>query len=416
MKPASRGRRIAVWTLIVLGGLVVLIGSLTLWARRQLLDTETWVKSSSAMLEDDEIRQAVSTYAVDSLFANVDVGEQLQAQLPDQASALAGPGSAALYEVALRTTEAVLSSPQAATLWEELNRRAHARLLDILEGNEGGRITTAGGEVVLDLSPLVTRVGERLGVEAQLPPDAGQVTIMRSDQLEAAQRSVKILKALSAFIGLVAVGLFGLAVYLAKGFRRRAIAGSALAVIVAALLVLVARRIVGNAVIDALVSAEPIKPSAAAAWFIETQVLRELAIGLLVLGLIFLLGALVAGPSAAAVAIRRSLVGFFRHPGWVYAVYVVVVFILLAIAPVAQPSRALGLLLLAVLGGFGLEAIRKQTLEEFGDAPGMQLKAPWRSRGEDARLGQLERLQALHERGALTDGEYQQQKAAILAG
>ena len=393
-----------------------MLGSLTVWAKRQLLDTDTWVKSSSTMLEDPEIRDAISTYAVDALFSNVDVAAQLQQQLPDQASALAGPASAGLYEVALRTTEAILASPQAATLWEELNRRAHARLLDILEGNEGGRVTTANGEVVLDLSPLVTRVGERLGVDAQLPPDAGMITIMRSDQLEAAQKGVKVLKATSALIGLVAVGLFGLAIWLARGFRRRAIAGSALAVIVAALLLLVARRIVGNAVIDSLVSSEPIKPSAAAAWFIETAVLREMAIGLLVLGVIFFLGALVAGPSSAAVWIRRTLVGFFRHPGWVYAVYALVVFLLLTIAPVAQPSRAFGLLLLAVLGGFGLEAIRKQSLEEFGDAPGVQLKLPGRSRSEDARLDQLERLRGLHERGALTDDEYKQQKAAILEG
>jgi hypothetical protein len=46
----------------------------------------------------------------------------------------------------------------------------------------------------------------------------------------------------------------------------------------------------------------------------------------------------------------------------------------------------------------------------------MQLKLPGRSRSEDARLEQLERLSALHDRGALTDGEYEQQKAAILEG
>jgi hypothetical protein len=415
VKP-SRRRRIAVWTLVVLGGVIVLVGSLTVWARRQLLDTDTWVKSSSAMLQDEEIRTAISTYAVDSLFSNVDVAAQLQANLPDQASALAGPGSAALYEVALRTTEAVLASPQAATLWEELNRRAHGRLVDILEGNEGGRVTTAGGEVVLDLSPLVTRVGERLGVEAQLPPDAGKVTIMRSDQLQTAQDAVKILKAVSALIGLVAVGLFGLAVWLAAGFRRRAIAGSALAVIAAALVVLVARRIVGNAVIDSLVSSEPLKRPSAAAWFIETSVIRELGIGLLVLGLIFFFGALAAGPAAWAVKLRRWLVVPFRHPAWVYSVYALVAVVLLLAAPVAQPSRALGLILIAVLGGFGLAAIRKQTLDEFGDAPGPQLKAPWGSRGKGAQLDQLERLQTLHERGALTDIEYEQQKGAILAG
>jgi putative oligomerization/nucleic acid binding protein len=97
-------------------------------------------------------------------------------------------------------------------------------------------------------------------------------------------------------------------------------------------------------------------------------------------------------------------------------VYALVAVILLLAAPVAQPSRALGLILIAVLGGFGLAAIRKQTLDEFGDAPGPQLKAPWGSRGKGAQLDQLERLQTLHERGALTDIEYEQQKGAILAG
>jgi hypothetical protein len=414
VKPASRGRRIAVWALIVVGGLVVLVGSLTLWAKRQLLDTDTWVASSSKMLEDDEIRQAVSNYAVEQLFSNVDVQATLESRLGERGQALAPAATAALYEAALRTTNALLATPQAQQLWEELNRRAHTRLVDILEGNEGGRITTANGEVVLDLSPLIDRISSRLGAEAQLPPDAGQITIMNSDQLKTAQDSVKLLKALSALVGLLAIAIFGLAVYLAKGWRRRAIAGSALAVLVAAVLVLVARRIVGNAVIDALVSTESIQRPAVRAWFIETEVLREIGIGLLVLGLIFLLGALAAGPARAAVAIRRALVGAFRHPGAVFAVYAAVVVLLLLIAPVANPSRAFGLLLLAVLGGVGLEAIRRQTLEEFAGAPGTQLKAPWGSRGKNAQLDQLERLQGLHERGALSESEYEQQKGAIL--
>jgi hypothetical protein len=416
VKPASRGRRIAVWTLVVLGGLVVLVGSLTVWAKRQLLDTDTWVASSSKMLEDPEIREAVSNYAVEQLFSNVDVQAALESRLGERGQALAPAATAALYEAALRTTNALLATPQAQQLWEELNRRAHTRLVDILEGNEGGRITTANGEVVLDLSPLIDRIASRLGAEAQLPPDAGKIQIMNSDQLKTAQDSVKLLKALSAFVGLIAIAVFGLAVYLAKGWRRRAIAGSALAVLVAAVLVLVARRIVGNAVIDALVSTDSIKRPAVRAWFIETEILREIGIGLLVLGLIFLLGAWAAGPARAAVAIRRALVGAFHHPGAVFAVYAGVVVLLLLVAPVANPSRAFGLLLLAVLGGVGLEAIRRQTLEEFGDAPGMQLKLPGRSRGEDARLDQLERLHGLHESGALTDGEYEQQKAAILEG
>ena len=77
-----RWRRITIWVLIVLAGLIGLVSALTVWAKRQALETDKWVATSSRLLEDDEIRGALSLYLVDQLYENVDVAAELQESLP----------------------------------------------------------------------------------------------------------------------------------------------------------------------------------------------------------------------------------------------------------------------------------------------------------------------------------------------
>lgn len=416
MTRVSRGRRIAVWTLIVLGGLILLIGSLTTWVKRQLLDTDTWVDSSSALLDDPEVRNALATYAVDELFSNVDVAARLQERLPDRADALAQPAVTALYETAIRTADAVLATPQVQEVWAEVNRRAHTRLVDVLEGNEGGRITTEGGDVVLDLSDLITRIAERLGVAGDLPEGAGEIVVMRSDQLALAQDGVRTVKVLSSLVTLVVLGIFGLAVWLARGWRRKVLMAASVTVLVVGALLLVARRVAGDAIVDALVSTTSVEPAAATVWLIQTEIMRDIGVGLIIVGALFLLGAWLAGPARPAVAVRRALSGPFRgHPGAVYSVYALLVALILLVGPALTLSRAVALLVLALFGALGIEALRRQTIDEFPERTGPGIGFG-RRRAQDAQLDRLERLRALHESGALTETEYQEQKGAILGG
>jgi hypothetical protein len=58
--------------LFALGTLIIFVGSLTLWVKRQALDTDAWVDTSSQLLENDEVRMALSVYIVDQLYANAD--------------------------------------------------------------------------------------------------------------------------------------------------------------------------------------------------------------------------------------------------------------------------------------------------------------------------------------------------------
>jgi hypothetical protein len=369
-------RRIAVWALIVVGAIVLFVGSFTVWAKRQLLDTDTWTASSTELLDDPQIRQQLSVYMVDQLYSTADVEAQFKAKLPENLQPLAGPISGALYEAAIRTANSLLQAPRVQQLWEEVNRRAHTQLVDVLKGREGKRVTTQNGEAVLDLSPLIQRLEERLGVEAPLEEDAGKIVLLKSDQLEVAQKTVRAVDAVGAIVGVLSLLFFALAVALASGWRREAIRGAALGVLMAAALLLVLRRVGGDVIVNSLVDNHNIRPSVLTAWHVETSVMRDLGRFLVGLAIIGLLGVWLAGPSASGTAVRRELAGPFRdHVAVVYAVYALLVAGVFLVAPIS-PTRAFGLLALAILGAIGLEVLRRQTLREFPE-PLPSLRQRW---------------------------------------
>ena len=59
---------------------------------------------------------------------------------------------------------------------------------------------------MLDLRPLIEQLGDQIGLggrlQQRLGPDAGQIVIMHSDQLDAAQKGVKVMRALSIFLAI----------------------------------------------------------------------------------------------------------------------------------------------------------------------------------------------------------------------
>src|SRR5213596_3693868 len=74
----SKGwRRWAPWVLVVLAAIIGLVSALNIWVKRQALSDENWANASSKLLENDEIRNAISVYIVDQIYANVDVSQQL---------------------------------------------------------------------------------------------------------------------------------------------------------------------------------------------------------------------------------------------------------------------------------------------------------------------------------------------------
>ena len=373
----TRRRSVAVWTLIVLASLLALVSALTVWSRQQLLDTDKFTSSSAKLLADDEIRATLSTRLVDLLNQRVDVQAQLEETLPPRAKRAAPAIAAAIQNSTGQVINAFLGTAQAQEIWERINRRAHGALVNVLEGKDAGAISTANGDVVLDLRPLIKRIAERLGVGDRLKerarPDSGQIVLLKSDQLDAAQTGVRILHALSSWLWLLVVALLALAVYLAHGTRRTMLEAVGCALVIVGILLLIIRRFLGDAIVDSLVKVESSKPAVHAIWLIETDLLRDLALALLLYGLFALIAGIVAGPSRAAVALRRWLAPTWRErPVLIWITATVLFLVFLAWGPSGGGRRFLGVVILAALLGLGLEVWRRQTLHEFpesGEAP-----------------------------------------------
>jgi hypothetical protein len=382
----SKKRGLLVWGLFAVATILLFVSSLTVWAKRQLLDDQAWANSSTQLLANDEVRGAIAQKLSDGLFAQIDVEAQLRERLPPRAQAAAAPLAAALQNnVGPAAANRLLQRPRVQALWQNANKRAHAAVLRVLEGKDlgpNGNISTANGEVTLDLRPAITQLATRLGVEDKLKanadPTAGQIVLMKSDQLGAAQTAVKILKALSSLLLIAVFALYALAIYLAQGRRRWLLGATGASLVFVGLLIASLRRFVGGVVVDSLVKTQANKHPVSVIWGIETSVLRDIGILLVVYGALVLVATAVAGPNRPALAFRRWLAPIFRHhPVAVWATGIGVFLLLIAVGPRAGNRQLVGLAILAVTAAIAIEALRRQTLREFPeDRPRAVAKAP----------------------------------------
>jgi hypothetical protein len=428
--PGRAHRRLAL-VLILLASLLAFLAIFALWANRQLLNTDNWTETSSELLENDAIRTQVASFLVDELYTNVDVKgevEQVFEQVlqPAGASTLAGPAASGLRTLANQGANTLLERPVPQQLWEEANRRAHLRLLEIIDGG-GDTLSTSNGEVTLDLSSLLSQTQSNLGVGGRvaerLPEGAAQIVLFRSSQLELAQDVVRLLKALAIASVLLALVLFAVAVYLARGWRREALRACGIGLLFAGAGALVARALAGSTVVDAVATTDAVRPAAEAAWSTGSSLLVDVATATLIYGVVVVFAAWLAGPTAWAVGARRALAPYLREPRFAWGAFGVIVLVLVAWAPTPAFRLVIPALVLIGLLAVGVEALRRQTMREFPDADhgeSTERLRKWaaglgRRGGSDSRLDQLERLGQMRDSGVLDASEYTAEKARILS-
>jgi len=367
-RSASGGwRRWVPWVLIVLAAVIGLVAALNVWVKRQALSTDNWTQASSQLLENSEIRSALSVYIVDQLYENVDVGKTLDQRLPPALKGLGAPLAAGLEPALVRRTNTFLGRPRVQQLWENANRRAHTLLMALLDGKHGVLVAT-DGNVVLNLRPLVENVAESTGIGSRVaqkvPPDAGQIVVMKGSQLDVARKTVKTIRALSYLLVFLVIALFAAAIYISRD-RRRTLMAVGVSFLVVGLLVLVARRIGGNYLVDALTNNPDAERPVTATWAIGTELLRNVGINIVIYGLLTMFAAWLAGPARWAVSLRRRLAPSMRErPVLVYGAVSLVLLIVLLTGP-TDGQRVYPLLLLFALALVGTEVLRRQTQREF---------------------------------------------------
>lgn len=457
--------------LVILGSVLAFLSVFAIWTERQALDTNDWVETSGRLLHNQTIRAAVGEYLVDQLYENVDVRKELEEILPGDAKDLAGPAAGGLRQVAGEGAEKALETSTAQQLWEESNRTAHEQLLAVLE-NKKEAVETEEGNVRLNLGSLLTNLAEQVGIgedlAEKLPSDAGQIEILKSDELKTAQNVAVAVKGLALLLSILTFAVFGAAIYLSRDGRWVTVLLSGAGLIAAGFAVIVARHIAGGIVVDQLVTTESVKPAGEAAWSIGTSLMVSIATTVIVIGLLFAAAGWLASPTGGARTTRRYIAPTLQlHAAYVYTGLAVLVCLYFLSGPSQGLRVFLTTLIVAGMAAFGIHELRRQTAEEFpgasyGDVFGRtrdkvvnavkdanigervgeqasklrlpEVRRPDADEGgppphpaeartaalplheEDARLQRLEKLGELRDKGILTEEEFTAEKVRLLGG
>jgi hypothetical protein len=184
--------------------------------------------------------------------------------------------------------------------------------------------------------------------------------------------------------------------------------------------------------VNDLVKVESNRAAVESAWSIVTAGLQETGVSLVVIGVIGVIGGWLAGAGRVASSARRVMAPYIARPGLAFGALAVALLLYVWWAPISAARSVLWVVVFGGLAFVGMALLRRQTMREHPAAETPDLAAgvggwlgslrsnlrPAPKQVEASQdgewLGQLERLQALRERGALSEEEFQAQKTALM--
>ncbi len=356
--------------IVVLATLLAVVTTLTTWTRSQALDTDQWVETSGELLNEPEVQEALAVFLADELYSEVDVAGELESLLPDDLSRLAGPLAGALRGPTTDGIEQIIASSAFQTVWQEANRTAHEAAVRILRDESTlDSVSTSDGAIVLNLSTAVRNLGEAVGIPDSaldnLPDDVGQIVILQSDELAAAQNAVKVLDFTSWFLFVVVVAMYVGAVYLAAGRRRRMLQNVGISLVVGGAILLLIRQVGVRASVNTFVEDATNKPLAELVGSVLTELLRQMAWTGVVYGLLIIGFSMLIGPYRWAMTLRRWVAGVADSTAALVGISIGAVLLLLWWSPARAFDRwttALVLIGLVIGGIYTLVLTGRQEL------------------------------------------------------
>ena len=331
---AARGRRHRMsWrtpvasVLIVIGCVLAPISVVAVWTANQVSDTNRYIANIEPLIHDPAVQGALTdkvTVAITSHLNLVGYTNQaadlLNSKGLSRVSTLLktfGPALANAVAGYIHTqVSKIVTSPQFAHTWIQMNTVAHQQLVKALSGQGPSAVSVSNGQVVLDLTPFIAVVKQALvargfSIIDKLPPIHPQLALFSSKDLVRAQTLYRLINDLKIVLPILCLLLIAAGVYIARSHRRALIGaglGFAASMLVLGLGLLIFRGIYLNTVPNSTL------PSNAAAVIFDTFVrfIREALRTLLVLGLVVAIGAFFAGPSVSAVKARGAVKSGFN--------------------------------------------------------------------------------------------------------
>jgi hypothetical protein len=339
--PPVPRRRLRRWTAAFLAfatAFLVVLSVVSTWTSRTALDTDKFVARVGPVIDQPEVRAAISTEIGDQLVDVLDLQQRLRPVLPDQLGFLAGPIASGAEDVVRRAVVRVVDSNAFRTVWYASLRLSHQEVVQLLTGSDA-RVQVVDGQVIVDLSAVVAQVLQNL--QAQLPtvfgtavslqipdnlpvdqirsllsrylgidlPDSfARVPILDADALDNARTGIKVVNLSVLLVAILALAAFVLALVASVNKRRTLLQVGLWSAVLTALVFFVVRAVTDQTIagIDAT-----IRPAAAVAVREVFSSLRGYATLVFWLGLLLALAMYLSGQGRFPARLR----GWLRDGG-----------------------------------------------------------------------------------------------------
>jgi hypothetical protein len=325
-RPPTKGRRHRLsWrapvsaVLIVLGCVFAPLSVVAVWTANQVSDTNRYVANMAPLIKNPAIQRALTTKITDTIVARIDVKGRVDtaaadlnkkglSRLAGLLQGASGPLASGVDGYVHSGVQKVITSPRMADAWTRVNRAAHEQLVLALSGRGHPGIVIRGGEVTLDLAPLIAIAKQDLSARGltivnKVPEVHTAFPLFPSTNLVKAQRAYRLLNDLKIVLPILTLVLLGLGVAVARRHRRALIGaglGFAGSMLVLGAGLLIARTIYLNSVPPSVLPAD----AAGAAFDILVRFIRTGLRALFVVGVVVAAGAFLTGPATTAVRIR----------------------------------------------------------------------------------------------------------------
>jgi hypothetical protein len=300
-----RGRGWAVGLLIVLGLLLLAAGNVAFWIRGTVLSTDRWVAAVGPLTQNETVANALSIYVVEGVFDLIDVERTIGETLPAEYSFLSGGLTRLVHDWAQESATSLIQSEQFNAVWVGVNRTAHRAVMGVLRG-DGDLLYLQEGQLTLDLSDAFNFVTDsfQLGDLEPLQGVQTRFVLLESQQVAAVQQTLAFIDRVGLVIPLLALGSLFLA-WLISLWRRRTVMWIGIGAAITMALSLGAFVVTQPLVLASI--ADPfVRLLAGEIWDVVVRSLYMQTIVILVVGLLVVAGAALAGPSPRAVAVRTG--------------------------------------------------------------------------------------------------------------
>jgi len=275
-------RRALSVVLLALACLLVPLGTLSVWAKYEVGDSDRYVATMAPLASEPAVRGAVADAVTNGIMTQLD----------------AGPLQSTVETFLHDAVESFTGTDAFQKAWNAANRAAHDAVQQAIDDGTDGPVT-------IDLAPVTSQVRNQLNEDGvpfadRVPVTHTTITVMSSRDLDRLRQTLRLLQRAGLWLPFAALVLAATGLALARR-RRPALAATALGVVLAAAALLGALAASRSLTLDNLPS-DVDRSAAGAAYDALTSSMRTASLAIV--------------GAALAVAACAWLSGLFRrgHP------------------------------------------------------------------------------------------------------